>query len=314
VPIFENTAGCELIFENLRLFVMNRCVIFVIPRDVLALVANFLLPENEQHKRIFKYSFDWRNFMITSKRHLEDWKCNSQLVALTPYYSDKFGKSSVFREAVSQIVINPLEQLELKFTSTKSESPVESLGIVKKLEVHKFLEGYPVQLDELILVVPNLQSIHLEDCPPVRKLGITWLHLISLDVANDIPTSLLQGLREVSLNFVTIVNYSRGFSHLESLSIWNCPSLRDVSCFGAIRRLSIDNCRGITDVSSLRNVVELRLSCCDGIRDVSALGKVYHLDLSDCDNVADVSLGKCPYSEFKLLLFGNGCFCSEECL
>jgi hypothetical protein len=233
--------------------------------------------------------------MSTSKRHLQEWKRSSQIVALTSSYSENYRISSVFRETISRMIINPFEQLELKFISYHSSVPIDCMGIVKKLEIHNgTLENYPLQLDELVLVDSSfrkLEGFPLQDCPPIRKLRFdrSSSDSIILDVANDIRLPLLQSLKEVSFNYVMIENYSQAFSHLESLSIWNSPSLQDVSCFKTIRRLKFRNCQGIADVACLGNVMELQLSYCQGIQDVSALGKVYHLDLSYCNNIEDVS-------------------------
>jgi Leucine-rich repeat (LRR) protein len=281
---------------------MHESAIFFLPRDVLALVANFLLPENEQNKRIFKYSFDWRNFMNSSKEHLTEWKHRSQIVALTPSSSEKYRISSVFRETVSQIIINPLEQLELKLDCEWSNISLAALGRVKRLDITDgVLEDYPVLLDELILFScgfeKKLEGSPLKDCPPIRKLRIDdWgFSPICLDVAKDFPLQLLQSLREVSLTFVKIENYFQGFSHLESLSISHVPSLTYVNCFGTIPKLTFKGCKGIRDVSALGKSYYLDLSYCDNIKDVSALGNVRILNLNYCYLVTEVSALKNVY-------------------
>jgi hypothetical protein len=281
---------------------MNQSGIFALPTDILALVANFLLPENEQNKRIFKYSFDWRKFMNTNKEHLKEWKRRSNLIALTQVYSQKYRKISVFREIISQVIINPLEQLELKYDLNRSRISLAGVDRVKKLEIRTgTLEDYQLHLDELILVGCTLNQLKfiLRECRSLPKLDISCSHEFencSLDVAKDIPIPLLRSLREVSLDQVTVENYSQGFSHLESLSLYNVHSSLEVSCFRNIRRLQFYNCPGITDVSSLGNVAELQLSRCQGVRDVSSLGRVSHLDLSYCFHINDVSaLGNVPY-------------------
>jgi hypothetical protein len=65
--------------------------------------------------------------MSTSKQHLREWKRNSQLVALTPLYSENYRTSTLFREIISRIMANPLEQLELKFISYHSRAPIECM-------------------------------------------------------------------------------------------------------------------------------------------------------------------------------------------
>jgi hypothetical protein len=234
--------------------------------------------------------------MNTSKNQLIEWKRRSNLVALTLLYSQKYRNSSDFREVISQVIINPLERLELKYDLDEERISLAGVESVKKLEIRNgTLENYQLNLDELVLFgcTPSKLRVILRECRSVCKLEIDRSYEIGpmvLDVTKDIPIHLLQGLREVSLNYLTIENYFQAFSHLESLSLTNYYSpLDDVSCFRNIRRLQFYNCPMLTDVSSLGSVVDLQLKSCDGIRDVSALGKVYRLDLTNSTNIKDVS-------------------------
>jgi hypothetical protein len=117
--------------------------------------------------------------MSSNIQYLGEWKRSSQLVALTPLYSENYRTSTGFREMISRIIANPLEQLELKFIPFH-RAPIDCTGILKKLEIHNgTLENYPLQLDELVLIESNfrkLESIPLKDCPPIRKLvDLVWI-------------------------------------------------------------------------------------------------------------------------------------------
>jgi hypothetical protein len=92
-----------------------------------------------------------------------------------------------------------------------------------------------------------------------------------------------------SVQYSMVINNYSTLGHLKTLSISNCDSIADVSCFHNVQKLSLNSCANITDVSSLGNVHELSLTYCSGITDVSFLGKTYKLSLKGCDNIFDIS-------------------------
>jgi hypothetical protein len=56
--------------------------LFSLPKELLYLVANYLLELDQQNKLIFEFSFDWRNFMNTSKELLGGWKKKTRKIVL----------------------------------------------------------------------------------------------------------------------------------------------------------------------------------------------------------------------------------------
>jgi hypothetical protein len=87
-----------------------------LPTDIFYHVFNFLLPESRDDRQVFKFSADWRNFGNASKNHFSYWKKQTQIINLKPLNSDKFSRSSKFRERIYGLVENAQEQLSSKST------------------------------------------------------------------------------------------------------------------------------------------------------------------------------------------------------
>jgi flagellar assembly factor FliW len=263
--------------------------LFSLPNDIFCFMSNYLLATTEQNKQIFQFSHDWRNFTNTSKTHFADVKKRCILIVLALPYTQKFRKSSSFRDRVLQLIINPLEQLELRFLSSFEQYGPTRINFVsfpalKKLVLqnYQFLQHLPA-LHELSLVSCNANGLQIST--PLNKLEVFETPMID---TVTLDASCLNILEEASFSFVELDNYQH-LSHLRSLHIEGIDAITDVSCFQNISRLEIYGCRNVTDVSPLGNVQKLELMDCQGITDVSALGGVYDLNLSFCFNVYDVS-------------------------
>jgi hypothetical protein len=265
--------------------------IFSLPKDVLLVLADYLLRHGQQRRCIFQFSTDWKNFLNTNKRHFGIWKKQSKLVKLSDDLADKFVKSSKFRERIYQMVDNPLQQIELFLYGLAYRSNSEpslkniSVPVVKKVTAkYCTITGFPLEVDTIDLVGcglilekewPALRCLHIEnDC--FKPL----LH--SLDVQT------LTVLEEAWFSKIDLLNY-HALSHLHSLSISYTDSITDVSCFKNIKKLRLTSCPNITDVSSLGAVPDLELSYCSGITDVSSLGTVPKLVILDCSGITDYS-------------------------
>jgi hypothetical protein len=257
-----------------------------LPLHLFYLFAKYLVKVEEQDKPIFRFSFDWRNFMNACKLYFEDWKRKTQLITLGSSFAKKFCKSAVFREILLRTIQNPLKQLELNFhLQGKLSEDLSMLSGFRKIALFGWkISIFPVNISELDLNDCTLMS---NNFPEVRKFRY------ESNVRNpfnlpDLDASRLRILDEASFGYVNLLNYE-ALSCLKSLSIYASESITDVSCFRNIQNLSLSHCNNITDVSSLGNVQELMFSSCPGIRDVSALGNVKRLRLYDCDNIADIS-------------------------
>jgi hypothetical protein len=261
------------------------------PEKIWYHAANYLLPAKEQDKLIFRFSFDWRNFMNTSNSILVKWKRRSQLIVLNTFYSQRFRECEQFREIIVRMVHSPLDQLELNFQApslsflaTTAVVDMGSLGGVKKISVFAYnVSNFPSVLGEL--------SLHHCNCDLAGGLAISSLRKFDYrhhGTSQTIDLRNLKTLEEASFSELKLLNYQT-LSHLKSLRIWNDQLLCDVSCFQNVRELDLSNCDGIADVSSLGRVHKLNIFGCTRVTDVSALKNVRTLDIGRCFEVTDVS-------------------------
>jgi hypothetical protein len=254
--------------------------------QILYFIANYLLPSEEQNKLIFRLSFDWRNFLNTSKSCLGEWKKRSQLITLNTFYSQRFRECEKFRETIVRMIQNPLDQLELNFWSSSygEQFDLEFFEGMKKISAYGYHVSSPPRL---------LRELSLENCellnglifPPLRKFAFLSDRKVPRKV---IDLSALRNLEDASFRDVKLLNY-RVLSDLQSLNIASDRSLKNISCFRNAQKLTFYNCPGICDVSSLGNARELEFFQCLGITDVSSLGRVHKLTLFVCSGITDVS-------------------------
>jgi hypothetical protein len=75
-------------------------------QDILRSIANYLLTESSQNKRIFHYSYDWLNFLNSNKEYFGKWKKESQIIVLAGANARRFHDLKQFRERIYQCVEN----------------------------------------------------------------------------------------------------------------------------------------------------------------------------------------------------------------
>jgi hypothetical protein len=245
------------------------CVVSI-PHDLLFLVANYLLPKERQNKLIFRYSYDWRNFINTSKEYFREWKKQTQLIVLDPEYALKFIRSLDFSDGIIQLVEDSLHQLELRFLRTRfQEHELHSIDRVKcfsavcctipkipQIVSHLSLDACDIDQFSCDSVITNLELINCT----IRSSGWRTVDLRTLTITE-----------EASFSGMDLQNYQSLSSLLKSVSVEDCDSISDVSCFSKIQKLKFANCPNITDVSCLGDVRELSFWNCQGITDVSSL-------------------------------------------
>jgi Leucine-rich repeat (LRR) protein len=244
----------------------------LLPPEILYFLANYLLPEDEQNKWIFRFTIDWRNFLNTSKVGFEKLKKQSRIITLSALYADKLRTSAKFCQRVYHLIENPFEQLELHFFDWTLP--------VKQGEI----QALPAALKELKIQNCNFDENQIQHLPRVQKLDIGWKrfkHDLDVTYCNNV-------VREVVFSQAELLNY-QALAHLKSISISGMKTPMELSCFGNAEKLELRYCEGVTDVSCLGNIRELNLSGCSRITDVSALGRVYRLTLLSCENVKNVS-------------------------
>jgi Leucine-rich repeat (LRR) protein len=223
-----------------------------------------------------------------------EWKKESRLVVLSSFYAKRYSMSSLFRNRILTLINNPLEQLILQFdtVSYRFEIDVRNLsGILQFKAEASTIAVIPSRIHEVSLIGCTIGT--LMDCPPIRSLTIVDCNQMDSDHYDScIDAACFTILEEAffeSVQYSMIINNYPTLGHLKTLSISNCDSITDVSCFRNVQKLSLNSCANITDVSSLGNVRELTLTYCSGITDVSSLGKIYQLSLKGCDNISDIS-------------------------
>jgi hypothetical protein len=294
----------------------TQCRLILLPDDILFFLANYLIPAEEQNKKIFSFSQDWRNFMNTSKEHFTTWKKQSQVISLNWNYADRFLRTSKIRERILSTINNSQTQLDLNFPFPQWETlrpRTTKLRFTKgSVQVRKLiLDDWAIVSCDVICSELYLQTQNrFETLPLHSNLVIidASKHYFAELVANDLL--VCSSLKRLSLFCRNLHNYHvvSSLTNLQKLALKNCHSVTDMTCFGNIPTLSLYRCPNC-EVASLQNVHELELrSCesiedvfvlkdfhclklggCENVSDVSALGNVHYLDLSSCQNIVDVS-------------------------
>jgi hypothetical protein len=261
-----------------------------LPRDILSFVVNYFLIDESQNKTIFKFPYDWRNFINSNKEYFGQWKKESQLIALAGSDAERFYKSMEFREKIYTLIESPRLQLDLFFSTYDSSNPLKiDLNNLNSQVRRVDILGYPIipcimDVDQIFIfgrkIIPDLSFFS----------NVNILSVISSN-RNEVPVDVgsLYNLEMLCLTDICNIKNCDSLAKLKSLKIHFCPTIRDVSCFKSIPDLTISHCPGITDVSSLGSVYKLNLTACANIRDVSALGRVHTLILNGCVNVTDLS-------------------------
>jgi hypothetical protein len=264
-------------------------LVVTLPRDLLFLIVNYLLPKDEQNKLIFRYSHDWRNFVNTSKEYFSEWKKQTQVVVLESEYALKFIRSPEFSHRVIQLMDDSLYQLELH--ATRTEFGEQELRCIDRV---KCFSAYLCTINSFPQRVSHLSLDRCDIPQPPSDLVVSQLHLRNCfrgpnDEDGIVDVRAWAIVEDASFWSMDLLHYECLSSSLTSVSIQFCDSITDVSCFRNIQKVKFTSCHNITDVSCLGDVRELIICCCSGITDVSSLGRVYNLELSSCKNITDVS-------------------------
>jgi hypothetical protein len=278
--------------DDLRDNKQSACSLLAIPPDILRLIANYLLlHENEQDLKIFKFSYEWRNFTNSSKSCLAKWKKASQLIILIWNYADVYQNSSKFRERILQSIEDPFNQLELHFTIPKTQAVPYVLNLkplkrIKKLIIENCSQiiVHPIDVDEFV-IRDDKTITDFSFCSNTRIFE-RWPYNESppLDLSHlrDTLELLLMDFRELN---------GLDFPNLKTLCTATATISRDCEMVKLHPELSIvwlHQC-SVPDISIFRNTYEIKVSCCDDISDVSSLRNVHRVMLVNCANIREVS-------------------------
>jgi hypothetical protein len=147
---------------------MSRYSLLQLPSELLRRLVVYLVPGEE--KKVFQYNTDWRNFMMTSKIHLQDWRKASRYFDLNEKLSAFFLASRDFRELISSRILFSRLQLSLTFKEIAKGSKIDLHPISG---VHKItLDGCtditfedPLYIDEIDLSYCEYSDLgFLEHC------------------------------------------------------------------------------------------------------------------------------------------------------
>jgi hypothetical protein len=264
--------------------------LFSLPQEVLYSCANYLLANDDQNKKVFHFSYDWRNFMNTNQEYLAEWKKESQIISLKGKFTERFQKSSAFRSSIIHRIQYPRLQLELSFDPSNEiyqERVINSTQVNSMRKLHidecKLSKIELLDVDEVLLRDCNVSDLSF--CANVKKLTYDQ----SFDNKGSVDVSCLQRLEECSLTLDGLIKNLQRLSSLKKLTIDENDHISDVSCLRNVRKLSFTSCPNIRDVHWLADAHELGLFDCDGITDVSALGNIHTLHITSNNNIRDVS-------------------------
>ncbi len=103
----------------------------------------------------------------------------------------------------------------------------------------------------------NLQNIEIRNCPKLRKLPHDFPSLKRMSIKG---CEELETLRRV-LTFDDCFEQGREFPCLLELSIWECPSLRELPhLFPSLATLEIDGCQKLAELPKLPSIRELEVN------------------------------------------------------
>lgn len=228
---------------------------------------------------------EWRNLLNCTK-YWQNFKRSMTVLVLNEKFSWKYYTSDKTREKIRQSVSNPGSQICLKY---KYRPIIEDVTIFSNTAAVAFVNCFNLT---------NLSSL-------------TNLHSLKLQHCDITDTKFLSNIRVLDLSGNSRLTDVSHLGRVFSLTLANCPSLKDVNQLGGNYYLDLSDCQRITnvislgkvhtlllrnlrklvDVSALRDVKELDLSSCVKVRDVSMLGNIYALKLQDCKLSNISSLG-----------------------
>jgi hypothetical protein len=262
-----------------------------VPQELLRAIASFLLAENESGKVIFQYSLDWRNFINATKDFME-WKRETRYLSLTREDSKLFWESVKFREKIDGLIKSRPLQLKVFLDLTSVNCP-ESFDISAALAGINMLVISQLSFDVVTKLTPESCTFkYLNFCSNVKKLIFSsetkkmTFDLAPLNPAGS-PLEDFSLFNPIRMNH-TLLNYE-SLQFVKSVTIVQCESIVDVSCFHAAETLNLSYCWNITDVHALGHVSRLNLTGCTQIQDISALGNVPSLNVSNCPLIDDIS-------------------------
>ena len=159
-----------------------------------------------------------------------------------------------------------------------------------------------IQLNRLIDIsaLGNNYSLLLDSCPLITNI-FHLLNVSRLSIQNCSQVKNLQPLRNnhemISLflksipSSITDISWVHMISSLQSIELYDCANITDVSCLRNVPTVVLYHCMKISDVSSLGNVENLSINYCSYFSSIQGLGKAKQkrVQIKGCPGVQDYS-------------------------
>jgi hypothetical protein len=200
---------------------METCHLLRLPQDVLSLLSNYLLPPEWQNKKIFEFSWDWRNFMNSNQEYFGEWKRESWFVRLSGACSKRF-LTAAFRNRVLQSVNNGSLQVGVRFHYERTSKanlaklPVTQCLEIAGLSVNSFVLHSETSFQEIRLNILQLKSV--VRFRNVVKLSICVCYHTTVDL------SCLVKVEELEICGLNLTNYHQ-LQHLKKGTFTCCTFL-----------------------------------------------------------------------------------------
>jgi hypothetical protein len=237
-------------------------------------------------KKIFEFSWDWRNFMNSNKEHFEQWKRETQFVCLSKDCSKGFLTDS-FHNCVLQSVNNCSLQVGVRFYFKRAvNANFTKLTSANTLEINgRFIKSLilppETAFHEVRLSVAQLTSVH--EFQNVCKLSISVYDDATMDL------SCLVKVEELEISGLALKGYHR-LGNLKKASFRCCifSGEEDFSCFATLCSLSLSGIEHPIDISALNEVQMLKFDDCQLFSGWSSLGKSRELSIGYCGPLGNV--------------------------
>lgn len=269
----------------------------LLPSEILFFIATFLQETGDDGNKLVN-KLDWLSFMNTNKFVFREYKRRTSILQLNKLASAQYLISADFRLRISEAIAEPTKQVQLNLdVDTVRKLCDQSNYDLKNVQRIK-ADDFPLlnkleNIEEIILF--NSSFIDLSSLTTVKTFHYTTNPSFSMKPL-DMNIFQFGTLEDIFINTKIVNNYDiipQLNPKLKKVTIHNCESIYDVSCFANIPFIELKSCDFVGDISSLCNCKEVSLISCRNITDVSALAKIQKLQLVQCDKVNDISALGC---------------------
>eukprot|EP01040_Poterioochromonas_malhamensis_P015031 gene15031-16746_t len=300
----------------------SRSLVALIPSEILFFIATFLRETGDDCNKLLN-KLDWLSYVNTNKYAFHEYKRRTSILQLNKLASAKYLISADYRQRISDAITDPAKQVQLNLdidtVKKLSDQPNYDLTNVQRIKAEDFpLLNKLENIEEIILFNSSLliTDFLISSLTTVKTFHYTLNPFSHSMKPLDMNIFQFGRLEDIFISTTIVNNYEiipQMNPKLKKLTIHNCESIYDISCFANIPFIelqccdfiedisSLCNCKEFTDVSALGCVKEIRLYRWKG-NDVSNLTRVKKLELtistvSDISSLLEVEeliLARCP--------------------